>query len=70
MDETSANPLKLRWPNAMFTLREIFYNGKLCVRCACGSADRVRENPELQFKGQQARPKLCGAGISGQIQLL
>jgi hypothetical protein len=50
MDETFVIPVKLRWPTAMFTLREIFYNGKPSRSLERSSQAKVRENPVLRFK--------------------
>jgi hypothetical protein len=42
MDETFVIPWKRRGPNGMFTLREIFYNGKLS-RCVVGDNFKIGE---------------------------
>ena len=54
VDETSVIPLKLRWPSAMFTLREIFYNGKIHVRRQKGRFGGMR------LKKTGATAKFCG----------
>jgi hypothetical protein len=48
-------PLKLRWPNPMFTLREIFYNEKLRVGCV------YRGSPPGGLKTSSAPQNLCRA---------
>jgi len=44
MDETFVIPVKLRWPGAMFTLREIFYNGKLGAWRDSGCQEQTAKN--------------------------
>jgi hypothetical protein len=50
MDETFVIPVKLRWPTAMFTLREIFYNEKLGYGWGLRSQGRFYIGPLLAAK--------------------
>jgi hypothetical protein len=54
---------KLRWPNAMFTLREIFYNEKFRARAWQAKTVAVR-SAVLHLKSYAGAMNCCSAGRS------